>query len=108
MHVHPLFLNALNPVAEAVFPGRPQTEFGAGFQHGVKHAVAIAPAAGQQESTSCRRPIFQGDDLAGHVAKGPCSKKGRCFGRVQKVQVGQLFGDQKRLGAEQGQKAWLR
>jgi hypothetical protein len=37
---------SLNPT-EAVFPRRPQTEFGAGFQHGVKHAVAIAPAAGQ-------------------------------------------------------------
>ncbi len=67
-------------------------------------AVAISPAAGQQEPTAAVGRFFQGDDLAGHVAKGTLQQEGRLLGRVQKVQGAELLGDKKRLGAEQGQK----
>ena len=53
-----LSLKTLNPAAETVLSGRSQTEFSAGFQQGVKHAVAITPAAGQEEAAAAVSRFF--------------------------------------------------
>ena len=65
-----LSLKPLDPGGKAVFPGRTQAEFGAGFQNGVHHAVAVAAAAGQQESAATVGRVLKDDDLAGYMAEG--------------------------------------